>query len=158
MKDNKIIIVICLIIIILVIGFFLGMKKYLKKDLEQAKQELQEISWSLENDNEKIENVNIDIIEQEIDKVDTLESQHLILTPSKIIENTNFIQTYNDITVGNAKNDMEKFHVEISFKDNKGKFKLLGIDNLTKNEVLKIFKDYFENTKIPDTNEWYEVK
>ena len=42
-KNNKIIIVICLITIILAIGISLGIKLYLSKDLEKAKQELQEI-------------------------------------------------------------------------------------------------------------------
>lgn len=156
-KSSKISIVICLVVTMLIIGIFLGIKLYLNKELEKEKQELQKISWILENDNEKIDNINIDIIEQELEKVYTLESKHLILIPSKIIENTNFIQTYNDVTNGNTKNDIEKFHVEISVKSNDEKFKLFGIDNLTRKEVLEIFKDYFENTKIPDINNWYEI-
>ena len=62
-----------------------------------------------------------------------------INTSIKSINDTNYIQTYNDITVGNAKNENEKFHIEICFKDEKEEFKLIAKYNLTKEETTKIF-------------------
>ena len=118
----------------------------------------EEIKWELENDKEVLDKVDKHIIENELNKVDTLESQYLILTPSKSIKNTNYLQVYNDVTIGNAKNENEKFHIELCFKDNEKNFKLIGKDNLIKEEVVKIFIEYFENNNIPETNDWYKVK
>jgi len=153
--NNKIIVFV--IILLICIGAIIGIVLYNK--LNKTKLENKEIiTWKLENDKEIIETVNIEVIKEELDKVDTLESEHLVLKPSKSIGVTNYIQTYNDINVGNAKNENEKFHVEICFKDAKEGFKLIAKDNLTKEETTKIFIDYFENHIIPDVSTWYELE
>lgn len=113
--------------------------------------------WKLENEQEVIRNVNIDVIKEELDKVDNLENPYLILTPPRNISDTRYIQTYNDINVGNAKNENEKFHIEICVNDKEKEFKLMAKDNLTKEEIEKIFIDYFENNIVPDISGWYEL-
>lgn len=156
------------IVVALVIAIIVGIRMHSMKNVKTENQnvEIQSVTgaenkgvtWSLETESEKINDVNSERIIKEINKVDALESQHLILTPSKSIENSNFIQTYNDVTVGNANNEKEKFHIEISINNSNGDFTLYGKDNLTKEELTKIFIDYFENSKIPDLTDWYEIE
>lgn len=117
--------------------------------------ENESITWSLETEKEKINNVNSKIIIKEINRVASLESQHLILTPSKSISNSNFIQTYNDVTAENKED--ENFHIEISMNNDDG-FTIYAKDNLAKKDVSDIFTDYFENSKIPDLTDWYKVE
>lgn len=112
--------------------------------------------WVLENDNGVIDQVTLKKIEEELDKVDHLDSEYLVLMPLEKISNTNYIQVYNDITVGHAKNEEEKFHVEVCFLK-EDDFELRGKDNLKKEEVYDILKDYFMSHKIPDTKDWYLV-
>ena len=114
--------------------------------------------WVLENDNEVIDRVTLEKIEKELEKVDQLESEYLVLMPLEKIAHTNYIQVYNEVVDGNEKSEEEKFHVEVCFlKGEEDDFELLGKDNLTEKEVLKILNDYFLNRKIPDTKEWYLV-
>ena len=119
----------------------------------------QQKRWVLEDNHRVIEQTSLKTIEEELDKVDNLDSEYLILMPLENISNTNYIQVYNDTNVGNQKNDTEKFHVEVCFlKGNEDDFELRGKDHLTKEEVYTILKDYFMNHKIPDTKDWYLVE
>ena len=119
----------------------------------------QQKRWVLENNHGVIEQTSLKKIEEELDKVDSLDSEYLVLMPLEKISNTNYIQVYNDINVGNAKNNLEKFHVEVCFlKGNEDDFELRGKDNLTKEEVDTILKDYFTSHKIPNTKDWYLVE
>ena len=54
--------------------------------------------------------------------------------------------------------EKEKFYIEISIGDFDKGSKNVGKDNLTKEEVLKIFIEYFENNNLPEIKDWYEVK
>ncbi len=130
------------------------------KDVESAgeKKTENEERWILENDQEVIDRVTLEKIEQELEKVDQLESEYLVLMPLEKIAHTNYIQVYNDTVVENEKSEEEKFHVEVCFlKGEEDDFELLGKDNLTEEEVLEILEDYFLNRKIPDTGDWYLV-
>lgn len=127
-----------------------------KFNIEYIKKE-KTMMWKLENDQEVIKNVNSNVIKEELSKADNLEIAYLTLTPPKNIKDTRFIQTYNDINVGNPKNENEKFHIEICVNDKEKEFKLMAKDNLTKEEIEKIFIDYFENNIVPDISEWYEL-
>ena len=119
----------------------------------------EKIEWKLENDKGIIDKVDKNIIEDEINKVDALKSDYLILTPSKSIKDTNFIQVCNEATtLEKNKNEKEKFYIEISIGDFDKGSKNVGKDNLTKEEVLKIFIEYFENNNLPEIKDWYEVK
>jgi len=118
----------------------------------------QQKRWVLENSHGIIDQTSLKTIEEELDKVDRLDSEYLILMPLENISNTNYIQVYNDTNVGNQKNEVEKFHVEVCFlKGNEDDFELRGKDHLTKEDVYTILKDYFMNHKIPDTKDWYVV-
>ena len=128
-----------------------------KFDIDYIKEE-KAMMWKLENEQETIENVNVNLIKEQLEKADNLEIQHLILMPSKNISNTKYIQTYNDINVGNPKNENEKFHIEICVVNGENSFKLMAKDNLTKEETEKIFIDYFENNIVPDISEWYKLE
>lgn len=127
-----------------------------KFNIDYIKEE-KAMMWKLENEQETIENVNVNLIKEQLEKADNLEIQHLILMPSKNIGNTKYIQTYNDINVGNPKNENEKFHIEICVVNGEKSFKLMAKDNLTKEETEKIFIDYFENNIVPDISGWYEL-
>lgn len=118
--------------------------------------EAQQKRWVLENNHEVISQVTLKRIETELDKVDHLESEYLVLMPLEGISNTNYIQVYNDTAVDHAKNEEEKFHVEVCFLRGDA-FELYGKDNLKKEEVYTILKDYFMSHKIPDTKDWYLV-
>ena len=127
-----------------------------KFNIDYIKEE-KAMMWKLENDQEVIKNVNSNVIKEELSKADNLEIAYLTLTPPKNIKDTRFIQTYNDINVGNPKNENEKFHIEICVNDKEKEFKLMAKDNLTKEEIEKIFIDYLENNIVPDISEWYEL-
>lgn len=127
-----------------------------KFGIEYIKKELAEM-WKLETEQVVIRDVNTDIIKEQLNKVDNLEVPYLTLSPPRNIGETRYIQTYNDINVGNAKNETEKFHIEICINDKVKEFKLMAKDNLTREEVEKIFIDYFENSIIPDISDWYEL-
>lgn len=114
----------------------------------------QQKRWVLENNHEVISQTTLKSIENELDKVDHLESEYLVLMPLEGISNTNYIQVYNDTTVDHAKNEEEKFHVEVCFLKGDA-FELYGRNNLKKEEVYTILKDYFMSHKIPDTKDWY---
>ena len=131
--------------------------KEIQKKLANNKEEIKDIKWKLENRKEVLENIDINIIENELNKVDTLEYEYLILIPSKSIKNTDFLQVYNEEDNESNKNEKEKFHIEICFKDNEEEFTIIGKDNLTKAQVLKIFIEYFENNNLPEIKNWYIV-
>ena len=115
-----------------------------------------EIKWELENDEKVFEKVDKNIIEDELNKLASLESEYLIITPSECLKNTNFIQVCND---ADSEDEHDKFHIELSLAINDDEeFKIVAKDNLTKEEVLKIFVEYFENSIVPDITDWYEVE
>ena len=114
------------------------------------KEDTKEIEWRLENDNEVIHTVDRHIIESELNKVDLLETEYLILMPSKRIKDTNYLQVCIDETFEKNKNENHKFYVELNFGDLEQNAYNLGKDSLTKEEVLKIFIDYFENNNLPN--------
>lgn len=131
--------------------------KEIQKKIAKNKEEIKDIEWKLENRKEVLENIDKNIIENELNKVDTLEYEYLILIPSKSIKNTDFLQVYNEEDNESNKNEKEKFHIEICFKDNEEEFTIIGRNNLTKAQVLKIFIEYFENNNLPEIKDWYIV-
>lgn len=104
-----------------------------------------------------MEKIDKNIIENELNKADILEYEYLILIPSKSIKNTDFLQVYNEEDNKSNKNEKEKFHIEICFKDSEEEFTIIGRNNLTKEQVLKIFIEYFENNNLPEIKDWYIV-
>lgn len=149
---RKIVVLFALLsIIIFMTGCNQKAKNVVEKDRVQER-------WVIENSTGVLDNVDLKIIEEELEKLDRLEESSLLLMPLDKIAHTNYIQVYNDAAINNAKNEEEKFHVEVCFfKENGDDFELRGKDNLKKEEVQSIFREYFLNHKIPHTSDWYLV-
>lgn len=159
---KPVIILVCIVVIVLIIAIAFAVKQSSSKAEQTEKPQEQsssaDISWSLENESEVISDVSYEKIINEIDRLDRQEIQHLILTPSSSINNCNFVQVINDITIGNAQNGDEKFHIEISISSADGNFTIYCKDNLTKDDVCDVFIKYFENGNVPDYSDWYELE
>lgn len=109
-----------------------------------------ESKWKLETDRDTFYEFDKNVIENEINKLDTLECDWLVLEPPENINGTIYIQVYIETAEEDYRRESEDFHIELCFEDEDGNLTSFMKDNLTKEEVIKIFIDYFENNNIPD--------
>ena len=114
--------------------------------------------WKLESDIDTFYEFDKKKIENEIDKLDTDESDWLVLEPPENIKGTIYIQVCIEVTEGDYRRKGENFHIELCFEDEEENLTSFQKDNMTKEEVLKIFIDYFENNNLPDIEDWYSVE
>ena len=114
--------------------------------------------WKLENDGDTFYEFDKSVIENEINKLDTLESDWLVLEPPKTINGTIYIQVCIETAEEDYRREGKKFHIELCFEDEEGNLTSFRKDNLTKGEVIKIFINYFENSELPNIEDWYSVE
>ena len=117
-----------------------------------------ESKWKLETDRDTFYEFDKNVIENEINKLDTLECDWLVLEPPENINGTIYIQVCIETAEEDYRRESEDFHIELCFEDEDGNLTSFMKDNLTKEEVIKIFIDYFENNNIPDIKDWYSVE
>lgn len=137
-----------------------NIKSYIKRKIEELNKndkDIPKIEWKLENDKEDIYQVDKYIIELELSKIDSLESDWLVLEPSKSIKNTNFIQICIDEEFEDSEEENHRFHVELGYEDIELGVISIAKDGLTMKEALKIFIDYYENNT-PDIEDWYIIE
>lgn len=126
--------------------------------IEESTKDIKENRWMLESNRDTYFEFNKNIIENEIDKVDRLESDWLVLQPPESIKGTIYLQICIEIIDGDYRKEGQNFHIELCFEDDEGNLTSFRKDNLTKAEVLKIFIDYFENKNLPNITNWYSVE
>lgn len=114
--------------------------------------------WKLENDVDTFYEFDKNVIENEINKLDTLESDWLVLEPPVSINGTIYIQVCIEIAEEDYRREDKKFHIELCFEDEDEKLTSFMKDNLTKEEVIKIFINYFENSELPNIEDWHSVE
>ena len=114
--------------------------------------------WILENDGDTFYEFDKNVIEDEINKLDTFESDWLVLEPPKSIKGTIYIQVCIDTAEEDYRRECKKFHIELCFEDEDENLTSFRKDNLTKEEVIKIFINYFENSELPNIEDWYSVE
>ena len=114
--------------------------------------------WKLENDVDTFYEFDKNVIENEINKLDTLESDWLLLEPPKSIKGTIYIQVCIETVEEDYRIEGKKYHIELCFEDEDENLISFRKDDLTKEEVIKIFTNYFENSELPNIENWYSVE
>jgi hypothetical protein len=125
---------------------------------EESTKDRKENRWMLESDRDTFFEFDKNVIENEINKIDKLETDWLVLEPPESIKGTIYLQISIEGTDADYRRNGENFHIELCFEDDEENLTSFRKDNLTKAEVLKIFIDYFENNNIPDIKDWYSVE
>ena len=133
-------------------------EEFIDENNEVYEKDQAEAKWTLESNNNTFFNFNKKIIEDEINKINTMESEWLVLEPPESIKGTIYLQVCIEVPEGDYRRDGENFHIEVCFEDDEEKLTSFRKDNVTKEEVLRIFIDYFENNNIPDIKDWYSIE
>lgn len=128
------------------------------QDEEEKANSKRKNKWRLESDIDTFYEFDKIIIENEINKLDTLESNWLVLEPPKSINDSIYIQVCIEVAEGDYRRKGENFHIELCFEDEDENLTSFMKDNLTKEEVIKIFINYFKNGELPDIEDWYTVE
>lgn len=142
-------------------------KEYFNKLYDKAEEILntsesssnkKECKWKLETDRNTFYEFDKNVIENEINKLDTLESDWLVLEPPENINGTIYIQVCIETAEEDYKKEGEDFHIELCFEDEDENLTSFMKNNLTKEEVIKIFINYFENSELPNIEDWNSVE
>lgn len=108
------------------------------------------MNWQLITDIDEMENFSLEDVKNRLKSIMDEEAEYMIIKPSEMVGNCNFMQLMLD--------DENLFHLEISMKFEYGSGSILSSkDGITHDEVMEIFKDFIENSQVPDVEEWEVV-
>lgn len=128
------------------------------KELGKLDKNIPKIDCTLYNNNNDIlGTTDKHLIEVELNKVYNLETEWLVLEPFESIKNTIFLQIYLDEDSKNNEKENRRFHIELGYKNTEGEVIIYEKEDLTLEEALQIFVNYFENN-LPDIKEWHSFK
>lgn len=81
-----------------------------------------------------------------------------MLEPPVNINGTIYIKVCIEIAEEDYRREDKKFHIELCFEDVDENLTSFRKDNLTKEEIIKIFINYFENSELPNIEDWHSVE
>ncbi len=123
-------------------------KKQLKLDYE--------LEVCINNEFTIIESPTYEALEKAIEDIGLTEHDFVILTPIKPIKGSVFLQCCGYSSVDKNGKKSTCYRIETRFERNEI-WKQFGKDTKSKNIILKIFKEYLLDQKLPDINKWKNI-
>ncbi len=108
------------------------------------------MKWQLITDIDEVEDFSLEDIKTRLESIKNEEAEYMIIKPSEMVGNCNFMQLMLD--------DENLFHLEISMKFEYGSGSILSSkDGITHDEAVEIFENFIESSQAPDVEEWEVV-
>ena len=96
--------------------------------------------------------INASLFNELINNLNPTEWNFIILSPSKPVNNSTFIQ----VGTSPAITDSNELTIEIAFDDKSGR-KMYRYETEDRDIVLQYFIDYWEKQQVPDISSWQDV-
>ena len=158
-----------IIMYLLIIAIMCGCKKELSEDLvtkeiEKQRNQQVEIKSNVDVNGDYIYNMiagehelvgpSFSQIEQELQALKNEENSFVVLESEPLIQNVMYIQVAM-LSTGSA--DSNEYVVEMRIDRGEDKYSHYRYITKIKDEVIKIFKDFYEQQIVPDYTKWEDV-